>query len=99
VKLGSRIAFWLAAIVSMVGLPYCFFVFLGAQRPDIPSVTEETMRLVLPIPVTIIVLSVLSLICGRHLVGKNEPRARGWALAMILMSLLMLLLLFTESPY
>jgi hypothetical protein len=96
---GNRITFCLAALISIVGLPYCFFVFLGAHRPDIPSVTEETMRHVLPIPWTIIVLSVVSLIFGRHLVGKNEPRVRGWALAMILLSLLMVLLLYTESPY
>jgi hypothetical protein len=99
VNAGNRITFWLAALISMVGLPYCLFVFLGAHRPDIPSVTEDTMRHVLPIPWTIIALSVVSLIFGRHLVGKKEPRVRGWALAMILMSLLMVLLLFTDSPY
>jgi hypothetical protein len=98
-KTGSRITFWLAAISSLVGFPYCFFVFLGAHRADIPSVTDETMRQVLPIPGAIIALSILSLVLGRHLTDKGQARARGWCLAMILMSLLLILLLFTESPY
>lgn len=86
-------------MISMVGLPYCLYIYLGAHRPEIVKVTEETVGRVMPIPLGIIVLSVLSLALGRSLVGPLEGRWRGWSLAMILISLLMVLLLFTESPY
>lgn len=58
------------------------------------------MRHVLPIPLAIIALSVVSLAAGRQNGdGKMEKRMRGWSVGMILISLLMVLLLFTESPY
>ncbi|MEM8954017.1 MAG: hypothetical protein AAGD22_07700 [Verrucomicrobiota bacterium] len=96
----SQFTYWFAVIVSFVGWPICLFVFLGAHRPDISSVSEETMRHVLPIPGAIILLSLISLVTGRHNgEGKFQRQMRGWSVGMILISLLMILLLFTESPY
>ena len=85
----------------MIGFPYCLLIFLAAARPEWPDITGETARSILPIPIGIGALAIFFLVLGRS--GGHEDRnlsiARGWALAFLMASLLMGLLLLTESPY
>jgi uncharacterized membrane protein len=97
---GARITHWLATLLCVGGFPFCLFVFFTAHKEEVEFVTEDWKMRVLPVPITVLVLCILSIYLGRNAGESAKSRnARSWELGMITMSILLILLLFTNSPY
>ena len=97
---GARITYWLATILCVGGFPLCLFVFFTAHKKEFSYVSEEWQLRMLPVPIAVVVFCILSIYLGRNAGNSaRQCRARNWVLGMIVMSLLLILLLFTTSPY
>jgi hypothetical protein len=98
--LGTRITYWIATFLCVGGFPFCLFVFFTAPKKEFSYISEGWQMRMLPIPITVLLICILSIYLGRNVENPEKYKnARSWELGMIVMSLLLILLMFTTSPY